>query len=64
MGSPSALLRRFSARPARALLTLLALSAAATAMAGCATVALLGSILFMVPLTRLYGPAVRAARAA
>ena len=37
MGSPSALLRRFSARPARALLTLLALSAAATAMVGCAT---------------------------
>ena len=34
------------------------------AMAGCATVALLGSILFLLPLTRLYVPAVRAARAA
>jgi len=34
------------------------------AMAGCATVAMLVAILFLVPLTRLYLPAVRAARAA
>lgn len=34
------------------------------AMAGCATVALLLSLAFLLPLTRLYVPAARAARAA